>query len=186
MSDKFMARLKEFVEVVGLRKSLEDKLVDPSGRREFRNQKRKFTGIDPLEGQITSVPGVSDVGIEARRGDTRIPKEQVVAHGYARSRLDPEQHKKMAKDIHRALLASFKEQPKPDLPKSEQGTEDLAKKEKVLIRPDVVSKPELFNEDKRVTRPAALSGPYMMNMRKHLDKFFEQVGSGGISKNKRR
>ena len=65
------------------------------------------------------------------------------------------------KGMHEGRLSNLKDQKKPNLPKTEKA------EKKVLIRPDVVSKPETFNEDgKSVSRPATLSGPTPMNVRK--------------------
>lgn len=71
----------------------------------------------------TSASGVSDMGIEARRGDTRKPG--VMAHGFGRV-TKPETHMANAKKMATKQLESIKKEPKPNLPKSE----DLQKSEK--------------------------------------------------------
>lgn len=65
----------------------------------------------------TTMPGVSDMGIEARRGD--IKKPGVVAHGYGRV-TKPEIHLGRAKAIAQKQLESIRQEPKPSLPKSEE------------------------------------------------------------------
>lgn len=71
----------------------------------------------------TSASGVSDMGIEARRGDTRKPG--VMAHGFGRV-TKPEAHMATAKKMAAKQLESIRKEPKPNLPKSE----DLQKSEK--------------------------------------------------------
>lgn len=73
-------------------------------------------GRDILADQVTTEPGVSDVGIEIRRGDER--NKGVISHGYARV-TDPKSHKEHAKRYLGALVGALKAQPKPNLPKSE-------------------------------------------------------------------
>lgn len=73
-------------------------------------------GRDILADQVTTEPGVSDVGIEIRRGDER--NKGVISHGYARVS-DPKSHKEHAKRYLGALVGALKAQPKPNLPKSE-------------------------------------------------------------------
>lgn len=123
MSDKFYEKLEQFVV---LAKAKEDLSVHPDSRREYRKQRNIHEGVDALHGQLTPAKGVSDVGIEARRGDSNVPKEQVISHGYGRA-TDPDKHKKLAQDIHRSLLHSLQQQPKADLPKSEGQSETLKK-----------------------------------------------------------
>jgi hypothetical protein len=66
-------------------------------------------------------------------------------------------NKDLVDRLHKALHAGSVH----DLPKTEKV------EKKVLIRPDVVSKPETFNEDgKSVNRPSTVSGPTPMNVRK--------------------
>lgn len=70
----------------------------------------------------TSASGVSNMGIEARRGDTRKPG--VMAHGFGRV-TKPETHMATAKKMAAKQLESIRNEPKPNLPKSE----DLQKSE---------------------------------------------------------
>lgn len=60
--------------------------------------------------------GISDVGIEARRADTKVPG--VVAHGYGRT-MSPEKHGERAKAYVKQDIANLKAQPKPNLTKEE-------------------------------------------------------------------
>lgn len=92
----------------------ESQIKDPVQRANFRTQRRKFSR-DHLADQVTAVPGVSDRGIEARRGDTR--NKGVVSHGYARVS-DAEHHKQKARDYFRSIKDT-QSQIKPNLPKSE-------------------------------------------------------------------
>jgi protein gp88 len=75
-------------------------------------------GKDVLADQLTSTKGVSDRGIEARRGDTRKPG--VTAHGFARVS-DPSFHAKRAKEYFRSVLNAQRAVPPPNLPKAEIG-----------------------------------------------------------------
>lgn len=77
-------------------------------------------GQDPLAAELTSEKGVSEVGVEARRAD---PKQKgVVSHGYGRI-TTPEKHGKRAKAYAKQTLQRLKDQPKPNLPKSEEDVE---------------------------------------------------------------
>lgn len=73
---------------------------------------------DRLQEQLTPVPGVSDIGIEARRGTPR-NKE------YARVYKDPSKHMDRAKAAHKELLTHLRNMKKPNLPKSELKKKDL-------------------------------------------------------------
>lgn len=79
-----------------LKKAREDKLVPAEGRKAYRKARREFEGKDELANQLTPVKGVSDVGIEVRRADPKIPG--AVAHGYQRVS-SPEKHKATAKEM---------------------------------------------------------------------------------------
>lgn len=68
----------------------------------------------------TTMPGISEMGIEARRGDVKKPG--VVAHGYGRV-TKPEVHLGRAKSMAQKQLQSIRQEPKPSLPKSEEGME---------------------------------------------------------------
>ncbi len=81
-------------------------------------------GRDVLADEVTSQPGVSDVGIEVRRADKRNPG--VVSHGYARV-TDPESHKQRAVRHLKHLVDTIKTQPKPNLTRSEITEADLRK-----------------------------------------------------------
>lgn len=76
-----------------------------------------FKKADPYARQNTAIKGVSDRGIEARRGDTRIKGTN--AHGYSRVS-SPEEHKATAKKYFRSILDKVRSMPKPNLPKSEK------------------------------------------------------------------
>lgn len=65
----------------------------------------------------TTMPGISEMGIEARRGDVKKPG--VVAHGYGRV-TKPEVHLGRAKSMAQKQLQSIRQEPKPSLPKSEK------------------------------------------------------------------
>jgi len=98
-----------------LSKAKEDVSIPEKLRAEYRKQRRQFSH-DPLEAQITAQPGVSDRGIEARRGDTRNPG--VISHGYARVS-SPEKHKELARKYFKEIGEKMRNTPKPNLPKSE-------------------------------------------------------------------
>lgn len=100
-----------------LDKAAEDKQVPAQHRKQYRIARRKDAGHDILADQTTSVPGVSDRGIEARRADERTANK-FVAHGYART-TDAATHKTRAKEYFRKLAEKQKASPKPDLPKAE-------------------------------------------------------------------
>lgn len=76
-------------------KSKEDKNLPPEQRKQFRKEKKAFAK-DPLEAQVTTKPGVSQRGIEVRRGDSRV--SGAVAHGYSRVK-EPKQHMEQAKKL---------------------------------------------------------------------------------------
>lgn len=212
MSDKFYEKLNQFVV---LAKAKEDLSVHPDSRREYRKQRNIHGGVDALSGQSTTAPGVSDAGIEARRGDSRITPEKVIAHGYGRS-TSPDKHKQLAQDIHRSLLHSLKQQPKANLPKSEQEVsmpkkdfvqehknlvhvleegskaertaeakeqsqelkEQMQKKAKLPVGPDVVSGPQLDNDIKFINSRAQVSGPTMLNVRDKIKKALDLTYGG--------
>jgi hypothetical protein len=63
------------------------------------------TKLNKYENRTTTMPGVSEMGIEARRGDKRI--DGTNAHGYSRVS-SPEDHMQAAKQIARANLEETK------------------------------------------------------------------------------
>jgi hypothetical protein len=75
-------------------KAKEDKKLPAPQRQALRQQRREFEGVDKLQEQLTTAPGVSARGIEARRGDARV--EGAIGHGYARAK-EPEKHMEAAK-----------------------------------------------------------------------------------------
>lgn len=77
---------------------------------------RRWSPQDPMHAQREVTPGVSSMGIEARRGDAR--NKGVISHGYARTG-SPEMHMQQAKAYGKDRLRRTKEQPAPQLPKSE-------------------------------------------------------------------
>lgn len=85
-----------------LLKAKEDKMLPENQRKKFRQERSKFEGRDKLQDQVTSSPGVSDRGIEVRRGDAR--NKGVVSHGYARVFEDPKKHMESAKKMFRKDL----------------------------------------------------------------------------------
>ena len=85
-----------------LEKAREDLKLPPTSRKAFRSARKKFNGRDKLADQVTSAPGVSDKGIEARRGDSRVPGAR--AHGYGRVFADPKRHMNTAKQIQREKM----------------------------------------------------------------------------------
>jgi hypothetical protein len=98
----------------------EDLKVKPEQRKEYRAQRRSFEGQDQLQGQLTGVPGVSERGVEARRGDLKVPADKVISHGYARVHSDPTKHLNRAKAYFKAVHAKIAAQPKPNLGKEEE------------------------------------------------------------------
>lgn len=107
-------------------------------------------GRDILADQVTTEPGVSDVGIAIRRGDER--NQGVVSHGYARV-TDPKSHKQHAKRYLGALVDAMKKQPKPNLPKSESSVvipkQEFVAEHKKLV--DVLAHPtkEKLQEERK-------------------------------------
>lgn len=111
---KALNDLKSLPEV---KKALEDKAVEPSRRKAFRDAKKDMPNqTDFLANQVTSEKGVSERGIEARRGDSR--KTGVISHGYGRV-TSPDKHMSNAKRMFRAIKNLQSAGVKPDLPKSE-------------------------------------------------------------------
>lgn len=98
-----------------LKKAREDKSIPESRRKEFRQERYKFSK-DPLEAQLTSRQGVSDRGIEARRGDTRV--KGAIAHGYGRVS-SPEKHKENARSYFKEVGERVRSLPKLNLTRSE-------------------------------------------------------------------
>jgi hypothetical protein len=107
-----------------LNKAKEDKLLPPEQRKAFREARRDFDGKDILAGQVTTVPGVSYRGIEARRSDLKIPESQTIAHGYARTGRPLKEQREFTKKYFRSILDAQKKQPKPML-KNEHNPMDL-------------------------------------------------------------
>lgn len=97
-------------------KAREDKIIDPKMRNRYRKERQEMEGKDPMASRTTAAPGVSDRGIEARRGDARIPSNKVIAHGYARAMNDPSKHMEQAKNIARRDVKTARSAPKPKLP----------------------------------------------------------------------
>lgn len=97
-------------------KIVQQKEVKPMNQQPKKEVKK---AQDPLASQVTSAKGVSDRGIEARRGDTRV--QGAVAHGFGRVS-SPEKHAARAKSYFRSVLGQIQAQPKPNLPKSEPDT----------------------------------------------------------------
>lgn len=97
-----------------LDKAREDKMLPEDQRKEFRAQKRKMDGRDPLKGQETVVPGVSDVGIEIRRADKKVPENKVYSNGYARTQ-HPDKHLARAKDYLKELKTRLANTQNPKL-----------------------------------------------------------------------
>ncbi len=101
-----------------LKKAREDKKLAPNQRKKYRKERRAMEGRDPLADQMTSAPGVSDRGIEARRADASIPADKPIAHGYARTHSDIPKQKQKAKDYFRSILEAQRSI-KPNLDKSD-------------------------------------------------------------------
>lgn len=81
----------------------------------------RATGVkksDPLK-DLETEHGVSSQGIEARRGDARIPSNKIMAHGYGRVHADPSRHMDKAKQMARQKIRALA-QHRPFLPKSEK------------------------------------------------------------------
>ena len=98
-----------------LSKAKEDKLVSEDRRKDLRQERSRFSR-DPLEAQLTSRQGVSDRGIEVRRGDTRV--KGAIAHGYGRVS-SPEKHKEKARAYFKEVGEKVKKLPKLNLTRSE-------------------------------------------------------------------
>jgi hypothetical protein len=96
-------------------KAREDKSLPAAMRQKYRAERRKFS-TDPLEAQLTSKPGVSERGIEVRRGDSRV--SGAIAHGYARTGT-PQEHKEKAKRDFKQLGDIVRDMKKPRLTKNE-------------------------------------------------------------------
>lgn len=72
---------------------------------------------DPLKSRMTSGKGISDQGIEARRGDIRTGG---ISHGVGKVSMSAApKHMANAKKIAQHTLGQLQNQPKPNLPKSE-------------------------------------------------------------------
>lgn len=72
---------------------------------------------DPLKMRVTSGKGISDQGIEARRGDVRTGG---ISHGVGKVSMSAApKHMANAKKIAQHTLGQLQNQPKPNLPKSE-------------------------------------------------------------------
>lgn len=115
--DIFYEKAKAFIQKQkSMKKALEEESIkDPKAKAKFRAERKKFSS-DPYASEVTSTPGVSDRGIEARRAN---PKMQgVISYGYGRIGT-PEFHAKRAKNYFRQKLNRIKSMPKPNLPKSE-------------------------------------------------------------------
>ena len=97
-----------------IQKAREEEGVSPENKKVFRKERRKFSG-DTLASQVTSSPGVSKTGIEARRADKKKPG--TISHGYARVS-DPDFHAKRAKTYAKQSLQDLRSQPKPKLTKA--------------------------------------------------------------------
>ena len=124
----FNNKLKHTLEA--LSKAREDEGLSPQSKKELRTQREKFARPDPISRMVSTVkPGVSDVGIEARRADPNQPG--VISHGYARV-LEPKQHAEIAKVKAKKILEALKRQKPLPLPKSEMPQAD----EIVLVKHD--------------------------------------------------
>lgn len=110
--------------------------------RQNRHVRKIF---DRLTAKQETERGVSDIGIEVRRADKRIPG--IYAHGYARVS-SPEFHAQRAKQYIREEIAELKAQPKPNLPKSEgmQKARDLSHE----YRQKMMMERALANERQRI------------------------------------
>jgi hypothetical protein len=95
--------------------SKESRKLKPEQRKAFREEAKAFDNKDVLHDQITSTPGTSEVGIQTRRADPKIPANKVIAHGYARVFSDPTRHRDIARNYHRHILNKLRQQPKPAL-----------------------------------------------------------------------
>jgi hypothetical protein len=140
------AILERLVKLAELKKTVSD-----SEKRMIRGAFKQFDseGRDALENQKTVTPGVSDVGIEVRRADAKVPG--VIAHGYGRVS-DPERHAAKAKSIHRGLLNHLKNMAKPNLPKSE--AKDIA--------PRIGNQPMIQNAPLTTTQPEFVNSPVVI------------------------
>lgn len=122
MEDFFKSVNKSLTETKEtLRKAKEDKLIPAEQRGAFREEKRKMDKEHPdvIQGRLTGKPGTSDIGIEVRRGSKQNPESAISPHGYARI-FEPSVHAKVAKKLVRKMVDHLKNQPKPNLPKSEE------------------------------------------------------------------
>jgi GNAT superfamily N-acetyltransferase len=94
-----------------LQKAREEAHMPPEQKRSVRQERQKFSQ-DPLEAKITTQPGVSVAGIEARRADPRVTEN--IAHGYIRT-MSPAEHKERAKRYSVETYKRLKAQPKASL-----------------------------------------------------------------------
>jgi hypothetical protein len=116
----FNNKLKHLLEA--LSKAREDEGLSPQSKRQLRSEREKFSQPDPVSRMVSTVrPGVSDIGIEARRADPS--QTGVISHGYARV-LEPKQHAEIAKVKARKVLEALKRQRPLPLPKSEMPQSD--------------------------------------------------------------
>lgn len=121
--------------------------ISEQEKRAIRKGFKRFDegGHDPLAHQKTITPGVSDIGIQTRRADAKVPG--AIAHGYGRVS-DPAKHAEHAKKAHQQLLSHLKSMAKPSLPKVEK---------KQRIEPAIVS-PPITN-----VSPMVVSSPQYVN-----------------------
>lgn len=140
------AILERLVKLAELKKAISD-----SEKKLIRGAFKQYDseGFNALDHQKTGVPGVSDVGIETRRADAKVPG--VVAHGYGRVS-NPEKHAAKAKSIHRGLLNHIKNMAKPNLPKSE--AKDIA--------PRIGNQPMIQNAPLTTTQPEFVNSPVVI------------------------
>jgi hypothetical protein len=153
-----------------MEKAREDEMAG-SRKKEYREERNKFEGHDPLASQVTSVPGVSDRGIEARRAD---PKPKAIAHGYARVQ-SPEKHADKAKKYFKSVADKQRSIQAPNLPKAE--LEKVAFKNN---RPDPEDKP-MSGEPVSQETPKTESIP---ERRTAHEKFLDQAKRNARAKNK--
>lgn len=138
--------------VQALAKAREDKAIAPERRKEFREAKLDMPGShDHLANQVTSAKGVSERGIEARRGDSKVPG--AIAHGFGRV-TEPSKHMESAKKLFRAIKNMQAKVPKMNLPKSE----DMSK----AITPKEVSEPIIANPTK-ISERMIINSPTYFN-----------------------
>lgn len=196
--ERVMGELKKKLAecVQALAKAREDKAIAPERRKEFREAKLDMPGSqDFLANQLTSAKGVSERGIEARRGDSKVPG--AIAHGFGRV-TEPSKHMESAKKLFRAIKNMQAKVPKMNLPKSENldkggkirsniPASDLAQAKAGMAHGLSRLHAETFGQDEKTRKPI-ISGSYLRSgargMRFHADKSAHDINRNAVGVHK--